>query len=133
MLARVPEGIKVEPGEVTVDLANLGDESAYAQVTTEEETHVHIKHYEIIQEKGREYFAITQTGKISVNSEYDGEILPGKYTLNLKLETDAGEGIYEEAVIFNITSSPLALTYNPSNVKVEKDSSKVHRMGCHIR
>ena len=121
MLARVPEGIKVEPGEVTVDLANLGDESAYAQVTTEKETHVHIKHYEIIQEKGREYFAITQTGKITVNSEYDGEILPGKYTLNLKLETDAGEGIYEEAVIFNITSSPLALTYNPSNVKVEKD------------
>ena len=31
MLAKVPEGIKVEPGEVTVDLANLGDESACAQ------------------------------------------------------------------------------------------------------
>lgn len=123
MLAKVPEGIKVEPGEVTVDLANLGDESACAQVTTEEETHVHIKRYDIIQEKGKEYFAITQTGKITVNSKYDGEILPGKYTLNLKLETDAGEGIYEEAVIFNITSSPLVLTYNPSNVKVEQDEA----------
>lgn len=58
--------------------------------------------------------------KITVNDKYEGEILPGKYVLNLKLTTEAGAGIYENAVTFNIISSPLTLTYKPASVRVEK-------------
>ena len=121
MLAKVPDGITVEPNEVTVDFADIYEESASAQVKTEEGTHVHISKYEIIQEEGKEYFAISNTGKVTVNNKYEGEILPGKYVLNLKLTTEAGAGIYENAVTFNITSKPLALLYSPNSVKVEKD------------
>lgn len=123
MLAPVPDGISVDPSEVTVDFADIYKESASAQVKTEEGTHVHISKYEIIQEEGKEYFAISKTGKITVNDKYEGEILPGKYVLNLKLTTEAGAGIYENAVTFKIISSPLTLTYNPSSVKVEKDEA----------
>lgn len=123
MLAKVPDGITVEPNEVTVDFADIYKESASAQVKTEEDTHVHISKYEIIQEEGKEYFAISNTGKITVNNKYEGEILPGKYVLNLKLTTEAGTGIYENAATFNITSKPLTLLYAPNSVKVEKDQA----------
>lgn len=123
MLAKVPDGITVEPNEVTVDFADIYEESASAQVKTEEGTHVHISKYEIIQEEGKEYFAISNTGKITVNNKYEGEILPGKYVLNLKLTTEAGTGIYENAATFNITSKPLTLLYAPNSVKVEKDQA----------
>ena len=119
MLAPVPDGISVSPEVVTVDLADIFGDEAAAQVKTEESSHVHISKYAIIQEEGKEYFAISSTGKITVNSKYTGEILPGKYVLNLKLTTGAGEGIYENAVTFNITSSPLQLLYTPNSVKVE--------------
>lgn len=125
MLAPVPDGISVDPSEVTVDFADIYKESASAQVKTEEGTHVHISKYEIIQEEGKEYFAISNTGKITVNNKFEGEILPGKYVLNLKLTTEAGAGIYENAVTFNITSKPLALLYAPNSVKVEKDEAYV--------
>lgn len=125
MLASVPDGITVDPSEVTVDFADIYKESASAQVKTEEGTHVHISKYEIIQEEGKEYFAISNTGKITVNDKYEGEILPGKYVLNLKLTTEAGAGIYENAVTFNIISSPLTLTYKPASVRVEKDQAYV--------
>jgi len=123
MLAKVPDGITVEPNEVTVDFADIYEESASAQVKTEEGTHVHISKYEIIQEEGKEYFAISNTGKITVNNKYEGEIPPSKYVLNLKLTTEAGTGIYENAVTFNITSKPLTLLYSPNSVKVEKDQT----------
>lgn len=119
MLAKVPDGITVDPSEVVVDLADIYKESTSAQVKTEEGSHVHISKYEIIQEEGKEYFAISATGKITVNAKYAGEILPGKYILNLKLTTEAGVGIYENAVMFNIISSPLTLTYTPASVRVE--------------
>lgn len=121
MLNAVPEGITVTPEVVTVDLADMYNESASAQVETDEESHVHITKYEIVQEEGLEYFAITKSGKITVNSTYKGEILPGKYVLNLKLTTGAGTGIYANAVTFNITSSPLTLLYSPNSVKVEEN------------
>lgn len=128
MLAPVPDGISVDPSEVTVDFADIYKESASAQVKTEEGTHVHISKYEIIQEEGKEYFTISNTGKITVNDKFEGEILPGKYMLNLKLTTEAGAGIYENAVLFNITSKPLALLYAPNSVKVEKDQAYVSNL-----
>lgn len=128
MLAPVPDGISVDPSEVTVDFADIYKESSSAQVKTEEGTHVHISKYEIIQEEGKEYFAISNTGKITVNNKFEGEILPGKYVLNLKLTTEAGAGIYENAVLFNITSKPLALLYAPNSVKVEKDQAYVSNL-----
>lgn len=121
MLAKVPDGITMEPNVVTIDYVDLNSSEASAQVITEEGAHVSISKYEIIQEEGKEYFAISQTGKITVNTQYQGTILPGQYILNLKLTTGAGVGIYENAVTFNITSKPLSLLYNPNSVKVEKN------------
>lgn len=123
MLAPVPDGITVSPEVVTVDYADMLNDDIFAQVKTEEGTHVHISKYEIIQEEGKEFFAISSTGKITVNKDYKGDILPGKYTLNLKLKTEAGSGIYENAVIFHITSKPLSLLYTPNSVKVEKNQA----------
>lgn len=125
MLAPVPDGITVEPNEVTIDFTDMDKEDATAQVTTDESTHVSITKYEIIQEEGKEYFAITTTGKISINKNYKGEIPPGKYVLNLKLTTGAGTGIFENAVTFNITSKPLSLIYTPNSVKAEKNVAYV--------
>lgn len=125
MLARVPDGITVEPAEVTIDFTDIANEEAVAQVTTDATAHVSIAKYEIIQEEGKEYFAITQTGRISVNTAYKGEIPPGKYILNLKLTTGAGEGIFENAVTFNITSKPLSLLYTPNAVRAEMNTPYV--------
>lgn len=121
MLAAVPDGITVSPEVVAVDLADIYSDEASAQVSTEEDSHVHITKYEIVQEEGKEYFAISKTGKITVNSSYKGEIPPAKYVLNLKLTTGAGTGIYADAVTFNITSSPLTLNYSPNSVRVEEN------------
>lgn len=125
MLAPVPDGITVEPSEVTIDFADIDNEDATAQVTTDKDTHVSITKHEIIQEEGKEYFAITKTGKISINRDYEGEIPPGKYILNLKLTTGAGTGIFENAVTFNITSKPLSLLYTPNSVRAEKNTAYV--------
>lgn len=121
MLPAVPEGITVTPEAVTVDLSDMYNESASAQVVTDEDSHVSITKYEIVQEEGKEYFAISKTGKITVNSDYNGEVLPGKYSLSLKLTTGAGTGIYADAVTFNVVSSPLSLLYTPNSVKVEEN------------
>lgn len=125
MLAPVPDGVTVEPNEVTIDFTDINNEEASAQVTTDKSTHVSITKYEIIQEDGKEYFAITQTGKISINKNYKGEIPPGKYVLNLKLTTGAGAGIFENAVTINITSKPLSLLYTPNSVRAEKNTAYV--------
>lgn len=119
MLPPVPEGVTVEPELVTIDFSELAESEATAQVTTDGD-HVSITAYAVIQEQGKEYFAISNTGEISVNHSYAGEIPPGKYTISLKLTTGAGDCIFENAVTFNITSKPLSLTYTPAEGKIEE-------------
>lgn len=119
MLPPVPEGVTVEPELVTIDFSELAESEATAQVTTDG-NHVSITAYAVVQQQGKEYFTISNTGEISVNHSYAGEIPPGKYTISLKLTTGAGDCIFENAVTFNITSKPLSLTYTPAEGKVEE-------------
>ena len=118
MMAPVPEGVKAEPNVVTIDFADVKTSNAGAQIVSEGE-HVSITGYEVIQEEDKPYFAVSKTGKVTVNTKYNGEIPPGIYSVSLKITTGAGTGIFENAVEFNITSKPLELTYTPDNGIVE--------------
>lgn len=118
MMAPVPDGVTVEPSLVEIDFAKIKTENKTAQVKTDG-AHVSITGYEVIQEADKNYFAVSKTGEISVNSNFKGEIPPGIYKIALKLTTNAGKCIYEDAVTFNITSSPLALTYTPDKGSLE--------------
>lgn len=118
MMAPVPDGVTVEPSLIEIDFAKIKDEKKTAQVKTDG-AHVSITGYEVIQEADKKYFAVSKTGEISINSNFKGEIPPGVYKVALKLTTNAGNCIYEDAVTFNITSSPLALTYTPETGAVE--------------
>lgn len=119
MMRPVPEGISVEPNLLTIDYADVKTSDATAQVTTEGE-HVSISKYSIAEGANQEFFAISATGEVSINKKYGGDILPGVYKVSLILKTEAGEGIFAEAVTFNITSKPLELSYAPTSGKLEE-------------
>lgn len=122
MLAPVPEGIKVEPDYIKVDFQDIANPEATAKVTTEGE-HVSIKTYAIAKGPNSEFFKISEIGVISINKDKTANMEPGIYTVSLKLTTLAGEGIFENAVTFNITSKPLSLTYNSENsAKIEEET-----------
>lgn len=119
MMRPVPEGISVEPNLLTIDYADVKTSDAKAQVKTEGE-HVSISKYSIAEGVYQEYFAISATGEVTINKKYNGDILPGIYKVSLVLQTEAGEGIFADAVTFNITSKPLELYYSPANGKMEE-------------
>lgn len=125
MLLAVPEGVVVTPEEVVVNLdeANwIG--AANAQVTTTGAEHVSITGYSIAQDESKEYleyFSISGTGKITINSKHQDKLIPGQeYTLSLKLTTNAGEHLYPDAVTFKVISKPRNLSYSPKTVEVDK-------------
>lgn len=119
MMRPVPEGISVEPNLLTIDYADVKTSDAKAQVKTEGE-HVSISKYSIAEGEYADYFAISTSGEVTINKKYNGEILPGIYKVSLILQTEAGEGIFADAVTFNITSKPLKLSYSPANGKMEE-------------
>lgn len=119
MMRPVPEGITVEPDLLTIDYADVKISDAKAQVKTEGE-HVSISKYSIAEGEYKDYFAVSTSGEVTINKKYAGDILPGIYKVSLILKTEAGEGIFPDAVTFNITSKPLGLTYSPSTGKMEE-------------
>lgn len=124
MLPSVPDGIKVEPDYIEIDFEEIGESKATAKVVTEGE-HVTISGYAIAEGPEKEFFKISTSGVISINP--DEEILkkmkPGLHKVSLKLTTLAGEGIFADAITFNLTSKPIDLTYNTSNKGImEKES-----------
>lgn len=129
MMKPVPDGITVVPNKLTVnyaDVINLQStvELPTAQVTTDK-NHVSITKYEIAKSDFSKYFAISNTGVISV-VKGDATLLPGKYVLSLKLTTGASgqdEGIFQDAVTIDVISKPLGLTYTPSLGKIEEESA----------
>lgn len=122
MMAPVPDGIKVEPNYIKVNFQEVGESKATAQVTTEGE-HVSIRTYAIAKGPNSDFFKISNTGVISINKDKTAEMQPGIYPVSLKLTTLAGEGIFENAITFNITSKPLSVTYNSENKgKIEEES-----------
>ena len=112
MMRPVPEGITVEPNLLTIDYADVKTSDAKAQVKTEGE-HVSISKYSIAESSFKDYFTVNASGEVSINKSYEGDILPGIYKVALKLQTEAGEGIFADAVTFNITSKPLASSILP--------------------
>ncbi|MFV0546143.1 MAG: surface glycan-binding family protein [Bacteroides sp.] len=118
MLPAVPEGVEAVPSVITIDYTEVQTSKATSQITTDGH-HVSITAYSVIQEEGKEYFTVSQSGKISINPNFKGEIPPGIHQVSLKLTTNAGDCIFENAVEFNITSKPLSLTYTPSEGALE--------------
>ncbi|MCD8080947.1 MAG: DUF4958 family protein [Bacteroides sp.] len=129
MMKPVPDGITVEPDQLQVEYADVIDpdsevELPTAQVTTDG-NHVSIMKYEIARSETSRFFSISSTGEISI-VKGSPDILPGVYTISLKLTTGASgedEGIFENALTVNVTSKPLALTYAPNTGKIEEESA----------
>lgn len=121
MVAATPERIVVTPALVEVDYDAERISWGSARVEAADEA-VSFNAYALVQEKGREYFAISQEGVISVNVKYEGEIPPGIYKPTLRLTTKAGSADYEDALTIKVNSRPLGITYerNPGTAEVEE-------------
>lgn len=130
MMNPVPEGISVQPNKLQVEYATLISEEGEtklptAQVTTDG-NHVSIRKYEIAKSEYSDCFSISQSGEISI-VKGNPRLLPGIYMVSLKLTTGASgedEGIFENALEVNITSKPLALTYQPESGKIEEETAQ---------
>lgn len=140
-LKPVPDGIIVEPNPLTADYndildANSDVELPTAQVTTEESaSHITIKGYAIsnvrrgdviYDNEKNPLFAISSTGEISIvrghNEAEEPDFVPGVYTLDLKLSTDAADsnselGLFMDAVNINVISAPRGLTYEDGYIE----------------
>ncbi|MEQ2515860.1 surface glycan-binding family protein [Bacteroides zhangwenhongii] len=124
MLPSVPDGIKVEPNYIEIDFEEVGESKATAKVVTEGE-HVTINGYAIADGPEKEFFNISTSGVISIttNEEALKKMKPGLHKVSLKLTTLAGEGIFADAITFNLTSKPIDVTYNAANKGImEKES-----------
>lgn len=140
MMKKVPDGISVEPSQISVDYGDIIDtestvELPTAQVTTDGE-HISISKYLIanVRKDGvlvedNDFFEISNSGEITI-VRGESNIQPGKYVLDLKLTTaivdeESEEGIFENAIEIDVTSKPLSLTYTPNSVRVEENTEYV--------
>lgn len=139
MLKPVPEGIYLEPSEITVTLADIHEGTAElpsAQIKTDGNRHVEIKKYLIsnvyhngvLANERKEWFDMNpSTGKLSIisgNKSFEA----GVYTFDFKLTTymvgeSDEDGLYSKALRIDVTSAPYGLTYNPTSVLIEKGYS----------
>lgn len=132
MMKPVPDGISMEPSFLTVKLDDViaGSQLPTSQVTTEG-GHISIKGYKIasVRKDGAllanhdSFFKINSSGVLSIIGKNE-DFQPGKYEFDLKLTTyivdsESSEGIYQNALTINVTSGPLAMSYSPSQGKVE--------------
>ena len=119
MVSATPENIVVTPELIEA----LYDEDRVAwptaQIAPADEA-VSFNAYALVQEKGKEYFSVSSTGKISVNMKYEGTIPPGIYKPVLRLTTKAGSADYADAVTIKVNSQPLGVTYerNPGTAEI---------------
>lgn len=118
MLPAVPVELAVSAEEVEIPYEEAMESETTVKLSPVGES-VSIIGYELVQEEGKEYFAVTSAGVISVNSKFKGEILPGVYPLTVKLTTHAGTALFEDLVTVKITSAPLELTYAPAEGRME--------------
>ena len=69
------------------------------------------------------FFKIDASGVLSIIGGNE-DFQPGRYEFDLKLNTyivgdESQEGIYQDALTINVTSGPLAMSFSPSQGKVE--------------
>lgn len=121
MLPATPENISVTPETLEIEYEKLrDDELPSAQIETLDES-VTISKYDLEQEQGKEYFAVSREGEISVNKLFTGDILPGIYTPALVLTSQAGTARYENRVTIKVTSKPLDVIFerNPGRAEAQ--------------
>ncbi|MCQ2135419.1 MAG: DUF4958 family protein [Bacteroidales bacterium] len=124
MIPIAPESVSASEAVVEIPLSEVLSSDKTVSVVTVGES-VTILGYELVQEEGKDYFKITKDGLISVNKNFKGEILPGVYPLTLKMNTYAGEAVYENFVTIKLTSAPLTLAYPSEGASVEAGLSFV--------
>lgn len=118
MLAATPIEINVTPAVLDISLDGVEDSKLTAKVVAVDEA-VSIRNYALVQDEGYEFFAISTTGVIGINSGYSKEFIPGTYSITIKLTTHAGEAIYADAMQILVSSAPLELIYTPISGKME--------------
>ena len=139
MLKPIPEGIYLEPSDITVQLADIHGGTAElptAQIATDGNRHVEIKkhlianiyHNGVPANECKDWFDLNPTsGKLSIvagNKSFEA----GVYTFDFKLTTymvgEADEeGLFSNALRIDVTSAPYGLSYNPTSVLIEKGYS----------
>ncbi len=118
MLPAVPAEVTVSDETVAIPYEEVKSSKATVTVSPAGES-VTIIGYALQQEEGKEYFAISEKGIISVNAAFKGDIVPGVYPLDVKVSTHAGEKIFEQLVTIKVTSPALELTYTPASGRME--------------
>ncbi len=122
MLPIAPESIEASESVIVIPYSELETTDKTVSVILTGES-VTIQSYTLIQEEGKEYFKISKDGVISVDTSFDGEFMPGNYSLGLKVVTYAGEAVYENFVTVKITSLPLSVEYPSASGRVESGLS----------
>ena len=135
MMKPVPEGIVVEPAEITLMMSqvnNVGSAEVLpsAQVTTDG-NHVSITSYRIanvrrdgnVMADWNSFFAIDEKiGRITILKNQN--FAAGQYVIDLRLTTevvgaDSEDGIFAQALKVDIVSPPVSLEYEPKIKRVE--------------
>ena len=137
LMKQVPDGIVVEPAEISAKLSDLlsTPEDAKlptAKIMSDGSSHVAIKEYLIanvyvdgkLNNNCKSWFTISDKGVFSIKPD-NPDFEAGVYTFDLKLTTyisgkEDQKGIFKNALKLNVTSVPTRVTYSPTSVKVEK-------------
>ena len=136
LMKPVPDGIVVEPAEISAKLSDLLSTPKDVKLPTSKimsdgSSHVAIKEYLIanvyvdgkLNNECKSWFKISEDGEFSIvpnNQAFEA----GIYTFDFKLTTyisgkDSQKGIFSNALKLNVTSIPTKVTYTPALVKLE--------------
>ncbi|MBO8448664.1 MAG: DUF4958 family protein [Bacteroidetes bacterium] len=135
MMKPVPEEIKVEPSEITINMSDVINgyfvpENYAAQIYSDSEA-ISITSYEISEVtldgeilNSNTIFTVSDEGVVSM--DIDEETTPGVYSLSFKLYTilsgdDPEEGLFQNALTVNLASAPTDIEYPFLPVLVEQD------------
>lgn len=124
MVAAAPAELEVSEPTFDIPFDELETTEMAVTVTPVGET-VSILSYALEQEEGREYFAISNKGVVTLNADFKGKILPGTYPLPICITTRAGKYTYENLLTVRITSAPLEIAYPVASGRMEVDHAFV--------
>lgn len=137
MMKPVPDGIVVEPSELTVKLVDVmttGKDIVLptAKISSDGSNHVEIKEYLIANvyldgnpaNEYKDWFSISEDGVFSIvpnNPDFES----GLFEFDFKLVTyivgkSSEKGIFPKALKLDVISAPARVTYTPSSSKVEQ-------------
>lgn len=124
MVAAAPAELEVSASTLDIPFDEVATTEMAVTVTPVGET-VSILSYALVQEEGREYFAISNKGVVTLNADFKGEILPGTYSLPICITTRAGKYTYENLLTVRITSAPLEIAYPVASGRMEMNRAFV--------